>query len=61
MVRLIEGGTGLDGRWLDGVAQAVGLFPPGGTDPRAGGRRLRQFTSVDPAVARRVARHAARS
>lgn len=62
VVRLIQGGPGLDGRWLDGVAQAVGLLPPGGPDPGAGGRlRVRQFTSVDPAVARRAAQHATRS
>ncbi|MFD3700711.1 hypothetical protein ACFWUZ_32045 [Streptomyces sp. NPDC058646] len=61
VVRQLQGSPGPDGRWADGVAQELGLLPQG--EPRPGtGRQLslRPFTSVDPAVARRAAQHAAR-
>ncbi|OKJ46831.1 hypothetical protein [Streptomyces sp. CB02115] len=61
VVRQLQGAPGSDGRWLDGVAQDVGLLPAGGPDPGSGGHfRVRPFTAVDPAVARRAALQAAR-
>ncbi|MER7646140.1 MULTISPECIES: hypothetical protein [Streptomyces] len=48
----LHGGPG--GRWVDGVAQELELLPPGGH------LRVRPFTAVDPALARRAARQAAR-
>ncbi|MFJ4866205.1 hypothetical protein [Streptomyces sp. NPDC088748] len=60
VLRQLQGGPAADGRWVDGVAQDIGLLPPGGPDPGAGGHfRVRAFTAVDPAVALR-AHHAAR-
>ncbi|MFD5328927.1 hypothetical protein [Streptomyces sp. NPDC127092] len=61
VVRQLQGGPGPDGRWADGVAQELDLLPPGGPDPGAGGHlRIRPFTAVDPAVARRAELQAAR-
>ncbi|MFB7584580.1 MULTISPECIES: hypothetical protein [Streptomyces] len=61
VVRQLQGGPGPGGRWIDGVAQELDLLPPGGPDPGAGGHlRVRPFTAVDPAVARRAELQAAR-
>ncbi|AVI00059.1 hypothetical protein C5L38_33820 (plasmid) [Streptomyces sp. WAC00288] len=61
VVRQLRGGPGPGGRWVDGMAQEVGLLPPGGPDPGTSGLlRVRPFSAVDPAVARRAAQQAAR-
>lgn len=61
VVRQLQGRPGPDGQWIDGVAQDVGLLPPGGPDPVTGGLlRVRQFTAGDPAIDRQAARHAQR-
>lgn len=62
VVRQLQGSPGPDGRWDGGVAQELGLLPPG--EPRPGaGRHLgvQPFTSVDPAVARRASAALTRS
>ncbi|MEU2717781.1 hypothetical protein [Streptomyces sp. NPDC007205] len=61
VVRQLQGRPSPDGRWIDGVAQDVGLLPPGGPDPGTGGLlRVRRFAVGDPAVDRQAARHAQR-
>ncbi|MEU3220164.1 hypothetical protein [Streptomyces sp. NPDC006971] len=61
VVRQLQGRPGPDGRWIDGVAQDVGLLPPGGPDPGTSELlRVRPFTADDPAVDRQAARHAQR-
>ncbi|MGW6837030.1 hypothetical protein ACWGCI_26995 [Streptomyces sp. NPDC054949] len=61
VARLLRGKPGPDGRWVDGVAQDVGLLPAGEPAPGAGGQLLvRPFTADDPGVARQVERHASR-
>ncbi|MFG2903325.1 hypothetical protein ACGFZH_40390 [Streptomyces zaomyceticus] len=61
VVRQLQGRPGPDGQWTDGVAQDVGLLPPGGPDPGTGGLlRVRPFAAIDPAVGRQAARHAQR-
>lgn len=60
VVRQLQGSAGRSG-WRDGVAQEMGLLPPGGPDPGAGGLlRVRQLAVDDPGVARQVERHAGR-
>ncbi|MFF8414703.1 hypothetical protein [Streptomyces omiyaensis] len=59
VVRQLQGRPGPAGQWTDGVAQDVGLLPPGGPDPGTGGLlRVRPFAAIDPAVDRQAARHA---
>ncbi|MFD5412421.1 hypothetical protein [Streptomyces nojiriensis] len=61
VARLLQGKPGPDGRWVDGVAQDVGLLPAGEPAPGAGGPMLvRPFTADDPGVARQVERHPSR-
>ncbi|MFI7020149.1 hypothetical protein [Streptomyces sp. NPDC050164] len=60
VVRQLQGRPGPDGRWIDGVAQDVGLLPPGGPGPGTGLLRVRQFAADDPAVDRQAARYAQR-
>lgn len=61
VARQLQGRPGPDGRWVDGLAQDVGLLP-GGEPRRASGGHLhvRPFTTVDPAVRRRAELQAAR-
>ncbi|MEV5204203.1 hypothetical protein [Streptomyces sp. NPDC053720] len=62
VIRQLQGSPGPDGRWADGVAQELGLFPQGEPRPSAGRQlSVRRFTSVDPAVARRASAALTRS
>ncbi|MFC6370557.1 MULTISPECIES: hypothetical protein [Actinomycetes] len=61
VLRQLQGAPGPDGRWVDGVAQDVGLLPPGGPDPGSGGLlRVRQFAAGDPAIGRQTVQRALR-
>ncbi|MEU2078586.1 hypothetical protein [Streptomyces sp. NPDC013489] len=60
VIRQLQGRPGPEG-WIDGVAQFVGLLPPGGPHPAPDGLlRIRKFTALDPAVGDQVQRYAER-
>ncbi|CAM5592727.1 hypothetical protein [Streptomyces abikoensis] len=59
VVRQLLGRPGPDG-WRDGIAQEVGLLPPGRPGPSTSLLRVSPLTIKDPGVAAQVGRHANR-